>query len=89
MACALFAGAVASCIAAGQWRPDLPDVRGAARCLGGGFLLESAAHAIPGGNDGLLFWAMPGLAAYGFLAYAVILSVLLLVWSAATRRARM
>lgn len=87
LACALFAGAVASCIAAGQWRPELPDVHGALRCLAGGFLLESAARAIPGGNDGLLFWVMPGLGAYGFVAYGVILSLLLLVWSAATRRA--
>jgi hypothetical protein len=87
-ACALFAGAVASCIAAGQWSPERPTLRGAARCLAGGFVLESAARCIPGGNDTLLFWVMPGLGGYGFVAYVVILSVLLLAWSIAARASR-
>lgn len=88
LACALFAGAVLSCIAAGQWKPEAPTLPGALRCLGGGFVLESAARGIPGGNDGMLLWAMPGLGLYGFLAYGVILLVLFLAWAWAARRAK-
>lgn len=88
LACALFMGAVASCLAAGQWKPEAPTLRGALRCLAGGFLLESAAHAIPGGNDGLLLWVMPGLGIYGFLAYGVIIVILLLAWTLAARGVR-
>lgn len=81
LACALFAGAVASCIAAGQWQPEAPTLAGALRCLAGGFVLETAARGIPSGNDGLLLWVMPGLGLYGFLAYGVILLVLVAAWA--------
>lgn len=79
-ALALFIGAVASCIAAGTWAPAAPTWIGAARCLGGGFVMESAARCIPGGNDVLLFWVMPGLGGYGLYAYSLLLSTLLLGW---------
>lgn len=79
-AVALFAGAVASCIAAGTWAPAAPTWTGALRCLTGGFVMESAAQCVPGGNDVLLLWTMPGLGGYGLLAYSVLLSTMLLAW---------
>jgi toxin CptA len=84
-AIALFVGAVASCIAAGTWQPSAPTGIGMLRCLAGGFVMESAARCIPGGNDVLLFWAMPGLGAYGLLAYSLILSTMLLLFTGAAR----
>ena len=79
-AVALFIGAVISCIAAGTWAPAAPTLIGALRCLCGGFVMESAAHCLPGGNDVLLMWVMPGLSGYGLLAYSMLLSTMLLIW---------
>ena len=87
-AVALFAGAVASCIAAGTWAPAGPTWIGALRCLAGGFVMESAAHCIPGGNDVLLLWTMPGLGGYGLFAYSILLSTMLLVWRLFGQRAQ-
>jgi uncharacterized protein len=83
---ALFAGTLASARTAGLWRPTWPTLRGALRCLAGGFVMESAARMIPGGNDALLLWAVPGLGTYGLVAYAVMMLVLSLAWL--TRRPR-
>ena len=88
LACVLFVAAVGSCLVAGQWKPEAPTLRGSLRCLAGGFVLETAAHAIPGGSDGLLLWAMPGLGVYGFLAYGVILVILFPAWMVAARGLR-
>ena len=85
-ALALFGGAVASCIAAGTWAPAAPTLVGASRCLVGGFIMESAARCIPGGNDVLLMWTMPGLGAYGLLAYSVLLSTMMLGWRLVSAR---
>ncbi len=79
-AAALFAGAVASALMAGTWAPCAPTVLGALRCLAGGFVMQSAAHCIPGSSDVLLLWVIPGLGGYGLLAYSLFLSTLLLVW---------
>ena len=87
-AAALFLGAVASCIAAGTWAPAAPTWLGAVRCLTGGFVMESAAHCIPGGNDVLLLWVLPGLGGYGLLAYSLLLSTMLLIWRLFGRRAQ-
>jgi hypothetical protein len=86
-AAALFLGAVASCIAAGTWAPARPTLIGALRCLAGGFVMESAAHCIPGGNDVLLLWVMPGLGGYGLYAYSLLLGTMLLVWRVIGARA--
>ena len=83
---ALFVGAITSARTAGLWQPTWPTLSGALRCLAGGFVMESAARMIPGGNDALLLWAVPGLGTYGLIAYAVMLVVLSLVWL--TRRPR-
>jgi len=76
MGVALFAGAIASSVRAGLWKAERPTLLGSTRCLAGGFVMESAAHMIPGGNDVLLLWAMPALGIYAFLAYAALLAVL-------------
>jgi len=83
---ALFVGAITSARTAGLWQPTWPTLSGALRCLAGGFVMESAARMIPGGNDALLFWAVPGLGTYGLVAYAVMMLVLSLAWL--TRRSR-
>ena len=82
---ALFGGAIASGLVGGLWQPARPTPIGSARRLIGGFVLASAAQSIPGGNDTLLAWVIPGLGSYGFLAYAVMLAVLLFCWWVSTR----
>lgn len=79
MGVALFGGAIASSVHAGLWKAERLTLSGGSRCLAGGFVMESAAHMIPGGNDALLLWAMPALGLYAILAYAVLLVVL---WAA-------
>jgi hypothetical protein len=79
-AAALFAGAVASALTSGTWAPRAPTILGALRCLAGGFVMQSAAHCIPGSSDVLLLWVIPGLGGYGLLAYSLFLSTLLLTW---------
>lgn len=76
MGVALFGGAIASFVRAGLWKAERLTLVGSTRCLAGGFVMESAAHMIPGGNDALLLWAMPALGLYAVLAYAVLLVVL-------------
>ena len=83
---AFFAGTIMSARTAGLWSPAWPTATGALRCLTGGFVMESAARMIPGGNDTLLLWAVPGLGAYGLVAYAVILMVLSLAWRLGRRQ---
>ncbi len=86
LALMLFAGAIASSFVGGLWQPAGLTAIGSARRLIGGFVLASAAQSIPGGNDTLLAWAIPGFGGYGVLAYAVMLAVLLFCWWVSTRR---
>jgi hypothetical protein len=67
----LFAGATAGALLQHRWQFVPPGALRATRCLAGGVLMGAGAHAIPGGNDMLLLWAIPGLAAYGAVAYAL------------------
>ena len=90
-ALALFAGAIAGSIAAGRWRWQRPSAVRVLRCLAGGALMGIAAMLIPGGNDMLLLWSIPGLALYGGVAYGIMLLVLVLMFGGAEiwrRRAR-
>jgi len=72
----LFAGAVSSSVLAGRWRVQAPTLGRSARCLLGGALMGWGGALIPGGNDMLLLWSVPGLAAYGFIAYGCMLLTL-------------
>ena len=43
------------------------------------------AALIPGGNDRLLLWAIPGLTLYGVLAFGLMLAVMALGFALAAR----
>jgi len=88
MGVALFGGAIASSVRAGLWKAERLTLLGSTRCLAGGFVMESAAHMIPGGNDALLLWAMPALGLYAVLAYAVLLLVLWVAFAFLKRGSR-
>lgn len=69
----LFAGAVTGARLQGRFRLQPPAWRPAARCLAGGAVMAYGAAQVPGGNDMLLLWAIPGLTLYGTLAYGSML----------------
>jgi uncharacterized protein len=50
-----------------------PEWRRGLRCAGGGLIMGCGAALVPGGNDSLLLWAIPGLTIYGALAYLFML----------------
>ena len=43
------------------------------------------AALIPGGNDNLLLWAIPGLTLYGVVAFGLMLAVIALAFALAAR----
>jgi len=72
----LFLGATFS-----AWLRDRLDVVGielkqALACLVGGMAMGVGAQIIPGGNDTLLLWTIPGLATYGIVAYLVMIATI-------------
>jgi hypothetical protein len=77
-AVALFVGAVAGALAAGRLHWQRPMFVRSLRCLAGGFAMGLGAALVPGGNDTLLLWAIPGLTVRGALAYAVMLATIVL-----------
>jgi len=59
-----------------------PGLFRALRCLVGGAVMAYGASRIPGGNDALLLWSIPGLTLYGFAAYVVLLLTLIVaLWA--------
>ncbi len=72
----LFAGALAGARLAGRVRLQWPTLQRALRCAVGGLVMGFGAALVPGGNDSLLLWAIPGLSAYGALAYAIMLATI-------------
>jgi hypothetical protein len=72
----LFAGAWSGAWFAGQFHLQWPSAARSLRCLAGGAIMGFGAARVPGGNDLLLLWAIPGLTLYGALAYG---SMLLLI----------
>jgi len=77
-ACALllFTGAVAGAVASGRARWQPPEWHRSLRCAAGGLIMGAGAALVPGGNDMLLLWSIPGLTVYGALAYAVMLATI-------------
>lgn len=73
---ALFAGAIFSSWLKDRFRPEWGDWKRAGTNFIGGFLMGIGAAAVPGGNDILLMWTIPGLASYGALAYLVMIGVI-------------
>jgi len=72
----LFAGAWSGAWLTGRFRLQWPSAARSLRCLAGGLIMGFGAARVPGGNDLLLLWAIPGLTLYGALAYG---SMLLLI----------
>ena len=72
----LFAGAASGALYAGRFTLQWPTVARSLRCLAGGTIMGLGAARIPGGNDLLLLWAIPGLTLYGALAYGSMLFVI-------------
>ncbi len=84
-AAGLFAGAIGAAVLAGRFELQRPMPWRALRCLAGGAIMGWGAALIPGGNDTLLLWAVPGLTLYGTLAFAVMLAVMALGFTLAGR----
>lgn len=72
----LFAGAIGAAIVGGRFCLRWPTPLRAVRCLGGGAIMGCGAALVPGGNDSLLLWAIPGLTAYGAVAFGLMLGVM-------------
>lgn len=72
----LFAGAVAGASVTGRSRWRRPEFWRSLRCAAGGLIMGAGAALVPGGNDTLLLWAIPGLTWHGALAYAVMLATI-------------
>jgi toxin CptA len=79
----LFAGAIAGSIYTGRWHWQWPAPARLLRCLSGGMLMGMGAAYIPGGNDMLLLWSVPGLALYGAVAYLIMMATLAALLSGA------
>jgi len=76
----LIAGAIVSSWLKDRFKPTLGSWKQAAGNLTGGFLMGIGASAVPGGNDILLMWTIPGLALYGAIAYLVMIVTIALVF---------
>ncbi|MEP2990220.1 MAG: YeeE/YedE thiosulfate transporter family protein [Parasphingorhabdus sp.] len=74
----LFIGAIVSSWLKDRFKPTFGTWKLAAGNLAGGFLMGIGASAVPGGNDILLMWTIPGLALYGAIAYLVMIATIAL-----------
>jgi hypothetical protein len=72
----LFTGALTGAWLAGRFQWQRPTLARALRCLAGGSVMGFGAALVPGGNDSLLLWAIPGLTVYGALAYGSMLAAI-------------
>lgn len=72
-ALAVVAGVVVSALAARTFRLALPTPGAMLARMTGGFLMAAGALFVPGGNDTLMLWTIPGLALYGVVAYGVMI----------------
>ena len=73
---ALFAGAIVSSWLKDRFRPEWGGWKLALTNLAGGFLMGIGASAVPGGNDVLLMWTIPGLTFYGLVAYLTMITTI-------------
>ena len=73
---ALFSGAIVSSWLKDRFKPTFGTWKLAAGNLAGGFLMGIGASGVPGGNDTLLMWTIPGLALYGAIAYLVMIATI-------------
>ncbi|WP_164115449.1 YeeE/YedE thiosulfate transporter family protein [Sphingorhabdus sp. Alg239-R122] len=83
---ALFGGAIVSSALRDRFRPHFSNMRLASMNFIGGFLMGVGALAVPGGNDLLLLWTIPGLAIYGVAAYLVMIATIAAIMWTMRRR---
>jgi hypothetical protein len=76
---ATFAGAITAGLRSGQFRLQRPAVGPVLRSVAGGALMAVGAAYVPGGNDHLLLWAVPGGSVSGLVAYLIMSAAILLV----------
>ncbi len=84
-AIAMLVGALVSSALRHQFKWRWPTPMRGLGCLVGGLLMGIGAKLIPGGNDGLMLWSIPGLTIYGPVAYAVMIATIagLIHWKSA------
>ncbi len=75
-AVAMFGGATISSILGSKFTLVWPSLFEAAGCSAGGFLMGSGAAMIPGGNDTMMLWSIPGLAQHGIIAYLIMVATI-------------
>lgn len=73
---ALFGGAIFSSWLKNRFHPELGTLKMASANLAGGFLMGIGAATVPGGNDVLLMWTIPGLTLYGVVAYFMMIATI-------------
>jgi hypothetical protein len=73
---ALFVGAIFSSWLKDRFKPEWGGWKLALTNLAGGFLMGIGASAVPGGNDVLLMWTIPGLTLYGLVAYLTMIGAI-------------
>ncbi len=78
-AIAVVLGVAVSAVLGGVFRLQVPDLRSAIMHLAGGGLMGTGALLVPGGNDTLMLWAIPGLTLYGLVAYAIMIATIALL----------
>jgi hypothetical protein len=75
---ATFAGAITAGLRSGQFHFQRPAVGPVLRSVAGGALMAVGAAYVPGGNDHLLLWAVPGGSVSGLVAYLIMSAAILL-----------
>ncbi|MEP2942936.1 MAG: YeeE/YedE thiosulfate transporter family protein [Hyphomicrobiales bacterium] len=72
---ALFLGAIISSELKNRFNPHFSSWKPSMMNFAGGFLMGLGAKAVPGGNDTLLLWDIPGFALHGLVAYGIMIAV--------------
>jgi hypothetical protein len=75
---ATLAGAITAGAMSGRFRLERPTLKPVLRSVAGGALMAVGAAYVPGGNDHLLLWAVPGGSVSGLVAYVIMSLVILL-----------
>lgn len=75
---ATLAGAFAAGAVSGRFRFQRPAPGLVLRSIAGGTLMAIGAAYVPGGNDNLLLWAVPGGSVSGLVAYLIMSAAILL-----------
>lgn len=78
-AIALFLGALLSATLRDQFSVVSLSKSASAGCLIGGIFMGMGARMIPGGNDTLMLWSIPGLTLYGLTSYAIMIFTIALL----------